>query len=66
MMSVLLPCVHPHYAHEMQRLEDGVRFSGIGFTDGCEPKQGILGTEPASSARIASTVNHGAISPAPV
>jgi hypothetical protein len=50
----------------MQRLEDGVRFSGIGFTDGCEPKQGILGTEPASSARIASTVNHGAISPAPV
>lgn len=39
----------------IQRSEEGVGFSGIGFTGGCEPVC-ILGTEPGSSARVPSAV----------
>lgn len=57
--------VYVHYKYAVQRPEEGVGFSGIEFTGGCEPGC-ILGTEPGSSEQVASAVNHGVISPAPM
>ena len=46
-----------------EELEEGIRCPGPGVTDGCVPLC-VLGAEPLSSARAASTVNPWARSPA--
>jgi hypothetical protein len=47
-------CVSLVYAWHSQRSGEGIRFPGIRVRDRCEPACGLLGTEPRSSAGIAS------------
>lgn len=50
-----------------QRLAEGIISSGAKVRGGCEPPVCMLGTNlDLLSAREASTVNHGAIPPAPL
>jgi len=56
--TLIVVCLYPC-------LCEGIRSSGIGITDSCEPPCGMLGMEPGSSGRAASALNHWAISPAP-
>ena len=59
-------CMCTTWVQRLQIAEEGVGWSGTGFTDGCEScHTSSLGIEPGSSARAGCALHHGANSPAP-
>jgi hypothetical protein len=52
-----------HVCEILTEAERGIKSLGIGVISSCEPSVWVTGTEPGSSVRAASVLNHWAISP---